>query len=180
MRRPSWRRTSARSSTPRRRPVRTWSRRSRDSRKRSSRQVRPSDPAQPSYRHGPLKLREALMRDEDERKVLEKERKRWEETTLRGALASHPERRKEFVTTSSRPVKRLYTPLDLAGKTDRDRLGSPGEFPFTRGIHPTMYRGRLWTMRMFAGYGSAEDTNRRVQNFLFPRGTGPHTPLRIS
>src|SRR5213083_2654297 len=103
------------------------------------------------------------MRDEDERKVLEKEWKRWEETTLRDALASHPERRKEFVTTSSRPVKRLYTPLDLAGKTDEERLGKLGEFPYTRGIHPTMYRGRLWTMRMFAGFGGAEDTNRRFK-----------------
>src|SRR3989475_83633 len=112
------------------------------------------------------------MRDEDERKVLEKELKRWEETTLRDALASHPERRKEFVTTSSRPVKRLYTPLDLAGKTDRERLGSPGEFPFTRGIHPTMYRGRLWTMRMFAGYGSAEDTNRRFKYLISHGETG--------
>src|SRR3989454_1053858 len=112
------------------------------------------------------------MRDEDERKVLEKELKRWEETTLRDALASHPERRKEFVTTSSRPVKRLYTPLDLAGKTDRERLGSPGEFPFTRGIHPTMYRGRLGTMRMFAGYGSAEDTNRRFKDLISHRGEG--------
>src|SRR5256712_10260909 len=103
------------------------------------------------------------MRDEDERKVLEKELKRWEETTLRDALASHPERRKEFVTTSSRPVKRLYIPLALAGKTDRERLGSPGEFPFTRGLHPSMYPGRLWTMRMFAGYASDEHTNRRVE-----------------
>ncbi|TLZ85002.1 MAG: methylmalonyl-CoA mutase, partial [Methanobacteriota archaeon] len=112
------------------------------------------------------------MRDEDERKVLEKELKQWEETTLRDALASHPERRKEFVTTSSRSVKRLYTPLDLAGKTDRERLGSPGEFPFTRGIHPTMYRGRLWTMRMFAGYGSAEDTNRRFKYLISHGETG--------
>src|SRR5881397_3068124 len=112
------------------------------------------------------------MRDEDERKVLEKELKQWEESTLRDALASHPERRKEFVTTSSRSVKRLYTPLDLAGKTDRERLGSPGEFPFTRGIHPTMYRGRLWTMRMFAGYGSAEDTNRRFKYLIDHGETG--------
>src|SRR2546425_1838052 len=112
------------------------------------------------------------MRDEDERKVLEKELKRWEETTLRDALASHPERRKQFVTTSSRPVKGLYTPLDLAGKTRGERLGEPGEFPFTRGIHPTMYRGRLWTMRMFAGYGSAEDTNRRVKNLISHGETG--------
>src|SRR3989454_8766784 len=112
------------------------------------------------------------MRDEDERKVLEKELKRWEETTLREALASHPERRKEFVTTSSRPVKRLYTPLDLDGKTGGERLGEPGEFPFTRGIHPTMYRGRLWTMRMFAGYGSAEDTNRRFKYLISHGETG--------
>src|SRR2546425_1217702 len=112
------------------------------------------------------------MRDEDERKVLEKELKRWEETTLRDALASHPERRKQFVTTSSRPVKGLYTPLDLAGKTRGERLGEPGEFPFTRGIHPTMYRGRLWTMRMFAGYGSAEDTNRRFKYLISHGETG--------
>ena len=112
------------------------------------------------------------MRDEDERKVLEKELKRWEETTLREALASHPERRKEFMTTSSRPVKRLYTPLDLARKAGGERLGEPGEFPFTRGIHPTMYRGRLWTMRMFAGYGSAEDTNRRFKYLIAHGETG--------
>src|SRR5207249_9842773 len=59
-----------------------------------------------------------------------------------------------------------------AGKTDRERLGSPGEFPFTRGIHPTMYRGRLWTMRMFAGYGSAEDTNRRLKYLIAHGETG--------
>ncbi len=112
------------------------------------------------------------MRDEDEHKVLEKELKRWEDTTLRDALVSLPERRKEFVTTSSRPVKRLYTPLDLAGKTSEERLGNPGEYPFTRGIHPTMYRGRLWTMRMFAGYGGAEDTNRRFKYLISHGETG--------
>src|SRR3989449_7984114 len=170
--RPCSPRTSARSSTPRRRPGRTWSRPSRVSRKRLSSRWRPSERTQSSYRHGPLKLREALMRDEDERKVLEKELKRWEETTLREALASHPERRKEFVTTSSRPVKGLYTPLDLVGKEGYEAPGAPGEFPFTRGIHPTMYRGRLWTMRMFAGYGSAEDTNRRFKYLILPRGRG--------
>src|SRR3989442_7071669 len=128
--------------------------------------------AQQSYRHGPLKPREALMRDEDERKVLEKELKRWEETTLQEALASHPERRKEFVTTSSQPVKGLYTPLDLDRKTGGERLGEPGEFPFTRAIHPTMYRARLWTMRRFAGYGSAEDTNRRFKYLISHGETG--------
>src|SRR5256885_11233752 len=170
--RPCSPRTSARSSTPRRRPGRTWSRPSRVSRKRLSSRCRPSERTQSSYRHGPLKPREALMRDEDERKVLEKELKRWEETTLREALASHPERRKEFVTTSSRPVKGLYTPLDLVGKKGTEGPGAPGEFPFTRGIHPTMYRGRLWTMRMFAGYGSAEDTNRRFKDLIPHGGAG--------
>src|SRR5207302_9710255 len=106
------------------------------------------------------------MRAEDDRKALEKERKRWEDTTLRNAVESLPERRKEFVTTSSRPLKRLYTPLDLGVKTDEKRLGKPGEFPYTRGIHPTMYRGRLWTTRMFAGYGTAEDTNPRVKHLV--------------
>src|SRR2546427_10241328 len=178
MHRPSWPRTSARSSTRRRRPERTWSRPSRVSRKRSSSRWRPSEPTQSSYRHGPLKPREALMRDEDERKVLEKELKRWEETTLQEALASHPERRKEFVTTSSRPVKGLYTPLDLDGKTGGERLGEPGEFPFTRGIHPPMYRGRLWTMRMFAGDGSAEDTNRRLSVHMSPRASAAAAGLR--
>src|SRR3989475_4444654 len=177
--RPCSPRTSARSSTPRRRPGRTWSRPSRVSRKRLSSRWRPSERTQSSYRHGPLKLREALMRDEDERKVLEKELKRWEETTLRGALASHPERRKEFVTTSSRPVKGLYTPLDLVSKKGHEDPGAPGEFPFTRGIHPTMYRGRLWTMRMFAGYGSAEDTNRRFQDLILHGGAGLRGGLHI-
>ena len=112
------------------------------------------------------------MRAEDDRKALEKTLKRWEETTLRDALDALPERRKEFVTTSSRPVRRLYTPLDLPEKTDAERLGQPGKFPYTRGIHPTMYRGRLWTMRMFAGYGSAEDTNRRFKYLIAHGETG--------
>src|SRR3989475_7771421 len=175
--RPSWPPTNARSFTRRRSPERTSSRPFRVSRKRLSSRWRRSEPTQSSYRHGPLKPREALMRDEDERKVLEKELKRWEETTLQEALASHPERRKEFVTTSSRPVKGLYTPLDLDRKTGGERLGEPGEFPFTRGIHPTMYRGRLWTMRMFAGYGSAEDTNRRVRDPISHGGTGVSAAL---
>jgi methylmalonyl-CoA mutase N-terminal domain/subunit len=112
------------------------------------------------------------MRAEDKRKALAEELKRWEGTALRSALETLPERRKEFVTTSSRPIKRLYTPLDLAGNSDDERLGKPGEFPYIRGIHPTMYRGRLWTMRMFAGYGSAEDTNRRFKYLITHGETG--------
>jgi len=112
------------------------------------------------------------MAEAEDLRTLGEELRRWESTTLKEALASMPERRREFVTTSSRPVRRLYTPLDLAGKPYAERLGNPGEFPFTRGIHPTMYRGRLWTMRMFAGYGSAEDTNRRFKYLIGHGETG--------
>src|SRR5947199_10040738 len=66
----------------------------------------------------------------------------------------------------------VYGPDDLAGFEPERRLGAPGAYPFTRGIHPTMYRGRLWTMRMFAGYGSAEDTNRRIKYLISHGQTG--------
>ncbi len=112
------------------------------------------------------------MTDAEDLKALEARLRTWEESTLRESLKAVPERRKEFVTTSSRPVRRLYNPLDLAKKSYQERLGDPGEFPFTRGIHPTMYRGRLWTMRMFSGYGSAEDTNRRFKYLIEHGETG--------
>src|SRR2546427_7342634 len=103
---------------------------------------------------------------------MEKRFRRWEGTTLRDSLKKQPESRKTFVTTSSAPIARLYTPLDLRGEDPAEKLGVPGEFPYTRGIHPTMYRGRLWTMRMFAGYGSAEDTNRRFKYLIDHGETG--------
>jgi len=112
------------------------------------------------------------MADSDDLQEIEARLRKWEATTLKEALKALPERRKEFLTTSSRPVRRLYTPLDLRGKPPSERLGQPGEFPFTRGIHPTMYRGRLWTMRMFAGYGSADDTNRRFKYLISHGETG--------
>jgi methylmalonyl-CoA mutase N-terminal domain/subunit len=90
----------------------------------------------------------------------------WERTTLRRALDAWPERYAEFVTTSGEPVKRLFTPDDVAGLDYQRDLGFPGQYPFTRGVHPTMYRGRLWTMRMFAGFGSAEETNERYKYLL--------------
>jgi methylmalonyl-CoA mutase N-terminal domain/subunit len=105
---------------------------------------------------------------EDLRLALE----RWEETTRQQAAARMAERRDRFVTTSSSPINGLYTPLDIADLDyDRD-LGLPGEYPFTRGIHPTMYRGRMWTMRMFAGFGTAEETNRRFRYLLDQGQTG--------
>jgi methylmalonyl-CoA mutase N-terminal domain/subunit len=90
--------------------------------------------------------------------------KRWEEEVLAPALAKGPERRSEFTTLGGIPVDRLYTPR--SPKSSFDRIGYPGEFPFTRGIHPTMYRGRRWSMRMFSGFGSPEDTNRRFHYLL--------------
>jgi methylmalonyl-CoA mutase N-terminal domain/subunit len=98
--------------------------------------------------------------------------KSWEEKTLTPTLAKSPERASKFTTVSSYPIRRLYTPADLpAWNEDRD-LGLPGEPPYTRGIHPTMYRTRLWTMRQFAGFGTAEDTNQRFRYLLAQGQTG--------
>ena len=99
------------------------------------------------------------------RKPSDRERN-WEETQLRPALEKSPERSAEFTTISGHPIARLYTQGDLAGWNPARELGTPGEPPYTRGIHPSMYRGRLWTMRQFAGFGSAEDTNRRFRYLL--------------
>src|SRR5262245_25613424 len=104
--------------------------------------------------------------------VTSRGRREWEETTLRPGLGKKPERKKEFTTVSSLPIERLYSAEDLKGWDPAARLGFPGEPPFTRGIHPTMYRGRLWTMRQFAGFGSAEDTNRRFHYLLDHGQTG--------
>ena len=90
----------------------------------------------------------------------------WEETTLQQTLAQTPERQPEFITASSVPIGRLYTPLDVAGMDYGQDLGLPGEYPFTRGVYPTMHRGRVWTMRMFSGFGTAEETNARYKYLL--------------
>ncbi len=112
------------------------------------------------------------MFDRQELEELQQDLKNWEETTLQKSLASMPERRAEFITTSSEPINRLYTPLDIAEMDYMRDLGLPGEYPFTRGIHPTMHRGRLWTMRMFAGFGTAEETNQRFKYLLEQGQTG--------
>ena len=91
---------------------------------------------------------------------------RWEETTLQQTLARAPERKEQFVTTSGEPIRRLYTPLDVADLDYLDDLGNPGDYPYTRGVHSTLYRGKPWTMRMFAGFGSAEETNARYKYLL--------------
>jgi methylmalonyl-CoA mutase N-terminal domain/subunit len=112
------------------------------------------------------------MYDQAQLDALAQAHEQWSETTLQQVLARHPERRDEFVTTSSEPLERLYTPLDVAELDHQADLGLPGQYPFTRGVHATMYRGRLWTMRMFAGFGSAEETNERFKYLLEHGQTG--------
>jgi methylmalonyl-CoA mutase N-terminal domain/subunit len=96
----------------------------------------------------------------------------WEKNTLDPTLKKSPERAPEFTTVSSYPIRRLYTPADLTNWNEEDDLGFPGQPPYTRGIHSTMYRGRLWTMRQFAGFGTAEDTNERFRYLLSQGQTG--------
>src|SRR6202011_2531263 len=96
----------------------------------------------------------------------------WEEKTLAPTLRKTPDRDADFTTVSSYPIRRLYTQGDLAGWDAGRDLGFPGQPPYTRGIHPTMYRGKLWTMRQFAGFGTAEDTNARFRYLLSQGQTG--------
>ncbi len=95
----------------------------------------------------------------------------WEEGPLAKTLQRQPERDETFAT-SSQPVERLYTPLDIAGFDYLRDLGFPGEYPFTRGVQPTMYRGRHWTMRQYAGFGTAEESNQKFRYLLSQGQTG--------
>jgi methylmalonyl-CoA mutase, N-terminal domain len=110
-----------------------------------------------------------------DRETLEKLRQaveKWEETTLHKSMAQLPERSQDFITTSSEKIDRLYTPLDVDNMDYLKDLGLPGEYPYTRGIHPTLHRSRMWTMRMFAGFGTAEETNLRFRYLLDKGQTG--------
>ncbi len=100
--------------------------------------------------------------------------KRWEEK-LRKVFAQRPERLERFSTVSDREIKRIYTPEDIRNQDFMKDIGFPGEYPFTRGVQPSMYRGRLWTMRMFAGLGTAEDTNKRFHLLVNAGQTGLST-----
>src|SRR5882757_2753706 len=105
---------------------------------------------------------------DDDRKIGDA-RKDWEERKLNPSLKRGPERKAKFVTSSGIDVKRAYDPEDLNDLDFVNDLGFPGEYPFTRGVQPTMYRGRLWTMRQYAGFGTAEESNRRYR-YLFEQG----------
>src|SRR5229473_2708079 len=99
-------------------------------------------------------------------------KERWQQETLEPALKKSPERAAEFTTISGRPIDRLYTAEDVDGIDYSRDIADPGQFPYTRGIHPTGYRGKLWTMRQFAGFGTPEDTNERYRTLLRAGGTG--------
>src|SRR5215203_507332 len=121
---------------------------------------RPSQAAVPLIMQGSMKT------------VAETEKQRWEREQLEPALGKSPERSVPFTTISGRPIDRLYTQDDLPGFDYARDLNTPGEFPYTRGIHPTGYRGKLWTMRQFAGFGTPEETNQRYKTLLKAGGTG--------
>ncbi len=108
----------------------------------------------------------------ENREELQRRLRQWEDTVLKDYIKERPEARTEFFTTSSVPIERLFTPLDTPVEHFEKKVGMPGGYPFTRGVHPNMYRGRLWTMRMFSGFGSAEDTNRRFKYLIEHGETG--------
>ena len=99
-------------------------------------------------------------------------RERWRATTRSAASKGTPERREAFLTSSGTEIRDLYTPADLAGLDEERDLGRPGEFQFTRGVQPTMYRGRFWTMRQYAGFATAAETNERFRYLLEQGQTG--------
>ena len=102
----------------------------------------------------------------------EEEVERWTTETLDPLLKKHPETKERFETVSLEPVDRLYTPADTAQIDFSNDISFPGEFPYTRGIHPTGYRGKLWTMRQFAGFSTPEETNARFRYLLNQGQTG--------
>jgi len=112
------------------------------------------------------------MFDKTELASILKEKERWEKRTLAKTLEKFLERLEGFTTVSGMPIERLYTPMDMESLDYPRDLGFPGEFPFTRGIHSTGYRGRLWTMRQYAGFGAAEESNKRYKYLLEQGQTG--------
>lgn len=112
------------------------------------------------------------MSDKEKINEIAKERERWENTTLPKWIGQSPERKSEFRNHSGTLIKRVYTPEDIKDLDYTRDLGFPGEYPFTRGVHATMHRGRLWTMRQFSGYGTAEQTNQRFKYLLREGETG--------
>src|SRR5216117_566707 len=111
----------------------------------------------------------AIHHDNEEIAV---QQQRWQTEIVEPVLQHSPERQADCTTPAGLTLKRLYTPLDSPDADYLEQSNFPGQFPFTRGVHPTMYRGRLWTMRQYAGFGTAEDSNRRFHYLLEHGQTG--------
>jgi len=107
-----------------------------------------------------------------EYKTINEKKADWEESTLKKVLDRFPEQQEEFVTGSGHPVERLYLPSGISEEEYIEKIGFPGEYPYTRGVQPTMYRGRFWTMRQYAGFGTAEESNQRYKYLLEQGQTG--------
>ncbi len=127
----------------------------------------------PETRQQPI-IEQGTLFDKATLEHLKVERRRWEETTVKKSQARMPER-DHLMTTSSVPINRIYTPQDNEALDYSRDIGLPGEYPYTRGVQPTMYRAKPWTMRMFAGFGTAEDTNARFKYLLKQGQTGLST-----
>jgi methylmalonyl-CoA mutase N-terminal domain/subunit len=110
--------------------------------------------------------------NKEERTNLKNSLSNWENSTLKKVIDRFPEAQAEYKSLSELPMERLYTPLDLEKFNYETDLGFPGEYPYTRGVQPTMYRGRLWTMRQYAGFGTAEESNKRYKYLLEHGGSG--------
>ncbi|MFQ5828027.1 MAG: methylmalonyl-CoA mutase [Candidatus Methylomirabilia bacterium] len=111
----------------------------------------------------------------DDRERIKRQKAQWEADTYASFVEKSPERPVRFESLSGMPLQPLYTPAELRDWDYESKLGFPGEYPFTRGVYPSMYRGRLWTMRMFAGFGRPEDTNARFKYLLEQGQTGLST-----
>ncbi|NLV75594.1 MAG: methylmalonyl-CoA mutase family protein [Tissierellia bacterium] len=112
------------------------------------------------------------MFDENKIGEIKKAKEKWTEEKVQKAISRFPERKEKFTTGSNLEVDRLYTPEDIKDFDYEEKLGFPGEYPYTRGVQPTMYRGRLWTMRQYAGFATAEESNKRYKYLLEQGQTG--------
>ncbi len=118
-----------------------------------------------------VKTKNKLFNDEAIEEIA-RAKKEWEEGPLAQEMAKHPERKEKFLSLSDLEIKRVYTPEDIKDFDYMRDLGLPGQYPFTRGVHTTMYRGRIWTIRQFAGFGTPEQTNQRYKYLLSIGQTG--------
>ncbi|HHY80738.1 MAG TPA: methylmalonyl-CoA mutase, partial [Thermoanaerobacter sp.] len=112
------------------------------------------------------------MVDKEELEKIKRKKEEWEVNQRQKVLTKFPERKKEFKTSSGIEIKEIYTPYDISDIDYLEKIGFPGEYPYTRGVQPTMYRGKFWTMRQYAGFGTAEESNKRFKYLLSQGQTG--------